>query len=669
MNFWPRAPLLRIAAYLASGIILHEYINYKILLALSLGLWGIFALINKRFPLIAPSIRLAFISICAGSIIAEIHLSEELQCQIIKEESVGIVVCDNIPVYRNNWQMRVKFLCSQNDSLNGYYLFQIDSLNLALKAGDVLVGEFKILPHAVQRQLSGFDYNKWLIAQGIRGRITNITPLQQVGNKTDFKHFFANWRETLNKNLPLEGDQHGLLSALCLGWKQEMSAESKSFFKDSGTMHILAVSGMHVGLVLLLLQKMTIKLKRRKIIRFVIIVSSIWIFSLLSGASVSTLRAALMLSFVQGAELSGRKGAAINLLGGSAISLFAFDPATIYDLGFLLSFFAVLGILLYQELNPLQSRFQWLNAAGGGLWVSISAQAWTSPITLYNFHFFPTWFLLANFIALPLSTILLYGALLWFVIGWIPYLNDVLEFSLYWLSKALLWVLEWISSLPKANAGPYFPEFSLTIASFIVLLGIHQCLLQKRLATLIIHLCYAALVIAAFHLMKTPDQPEILLSQKFKNPIEITFENKQVVFSTNDSLTSTKKLIISQHFSKDSIHNITPQFKFENNETQWIRTSELLLRNEYIQKEYLSFSERDAHIFILRKPNDFKKMSFKLPSCELIIFDDSWTQKEFSRLGQQADSMNISAYSTKDGWISIYRIKSLDDLSLRYEWQ
>lgn len=669
MNFWPRAPLLRIAAYLAAGIILNQHIDYKILLAFSLGLWGIFALINRRFPLIAPSIRMALISICAGSIITEIHRSEELDCQITKQEKIGIVICEEIPVYRNNWQMRVKFMCSQNDSLNGFYLFQTDSLNIVLKAGDVLVGKFKILPHTVQRELAGFNYNQWLITQDIRGKITNKSPLKHIAEKTEINHFFSNWREALNKNLPLKGDQHALLSALCLGWKLEMSTESKSYFKDSGTMHILAVSGMHVGLVLLLLQKMTINLKRKKTIRFILIVSSIWIFSLLSGASVSTLRAALMLSFVQGAELSGRKGAAINLLGGSAISLFAFDPGTIYDLGFLLSFFAVLGILLYQELNPLQSRFHWLNTAGGGLWVSISAQAWTSPITLYNFHFFPTWFLIANFIALPLSTILLYGSLLWFAIGWIPFLNDALEFSLYWLSKALLWVLEWISALPEANLGPYFPELSWSIASFILLFGIHQCVIQKRVAPLLIHFIFAAMLVAVFYWTKAPDHSTIIVSQKFKNPVEIAFANNQFVFSTNDSITESKKMAIKQFFRQDSIHKLTSQLKFENNEMQWIRTSDLLLRNEYIQRNYLSISETKSQMFILRKDHDFKETYFSIPSCELIIFDESWTQKEFLILRQQADSMNIPVYSTKDGWISVYRMKSKDDLSLQYEWE
>ncbi|NGM64803.1 ComEC/Rec2 family competence protein [Sphingobacterium sp. SGR-19] len=244
-------------------------------------------------------------------------------------------------------------------------------------------------------------------------------------------------------------------SALILGHRANFQAEILAAFINTGTVHVLSVSGLHVGMVFFLLNFLLGFLNRfphGRPIRFVLILISIWGYVLLTGMAPSILRAGVMISFLLVAGWSQRSNQKLNSLFASACCLLLLDPFMIFDMGFQLSYLAVLGLFtLYPLLNrafPIKNR--WIRIIWQAVLVSSSAQLFTTPFALYYFHQFPNYFLLGNlFVTVP-ATVLMYGGI---VLAVCPFLavNNYLGIGLSHLSRFLLGGLKAIESLPFAT--------------------------------------------------------------------------------------------------------------------------------------------------------------------------------------------------------------------------
>lgn len=228
--------------------------------------------------------------------------------------------------------------------------------------------------------------------QGIVGRIR--------------KNFLA----TIDTLFP-DRNERAMASALLLGYRADMDPELLSAYTNTGVVHVIAVSGMHLaliyGLVSLLLRPM--KDRRTKQARTLVIIALLWLFALLCGASPSVTRSALMFSFMLCADVFRNEHQPLNTLAGSAFILVCADPSIVSDIGFQLSYAAVASLMAYsapitqllQPENPIL-RYAWATIA-----TTLSAQILTTPLTLLHFGQFPLLFLPANIIAIPLSGIIL----------------------------------------------------------------------------------------------------------------------------------------------------------------------------------------------------------------------------------------------------------------------
>lgn len=209
-----------------------------------------------------------------------------------------------------------------------------------------------------------------------------------------------------------EGETYALLSAMILGDKTSMSSATRKAFSKSGVMHVLAVSGLHVGIIYLLLSKIIFTISillRRQINSTVLLVTGIWIYACLTGFSASVVRASFMFTLFAMARLTGGKANMINVLACSACVLTLLNPLIIYQIGFQLSHIAVAGIvLLYPIINAV---FSFKNKALSYIWsllsVSLAAQLCTFPLATYYFDIFPNYFLLSNIIAVPVAGIII----------------------------------------------------------------------------------------------------------------------------------------------------------------------------------------------------------------------------------------------------------------------
>lgn len=260
------------------------------------------------------------------------------------------------------------------------------------------------------------------------------------------------------------GQEAALAAALTVGDKQDIDGETRQAYATSGTLHILAVSGMHVGLlyelflVIGLMQPLWVQGSRRRNISLIVIVL-LWVFAFVTGLQASIVRAVIMFCLVEWGRLQGRYGRPMDMLALAALLMLAIDPFQLYDLGFQLSFAAMAGIfLLYRPLVGLLNlkhivpKYIWQATC-----LTLAAQVGTTPLALYHFHQFPTYFLPVNVPGVWLSGLALYGCLVVLGLSWWPWAASCLA----WPVKGLLWLtnalMHWVAALPYALVEDLYP--------------------------------------------------------------------------------------------------------------------------------------------------------------------------------------------------------------------
>ncbi len=240
------------------------------------------------------------------------------------------------------------------------------------------------------------------------------SPLLLAGVKMQ-NHLFQKYREYGMKDDVLE-----VAGALTLGLREKLGDEIKQSYRVSGAVHILAISGLHVGILYVVLFYSLSFLKNTrygKIVMVLVILCALWFFALLTGLSPSVLRASTMFSFVLIGQSLRRYSNVYNSLAISAFILLFINPSLIFNVGFQLSYCAVLGIVILQPRlhNLMRSRFWLVDKISGLVAVSIAAQLATFPLSLYYFHQFPVYFWLTNIIVIPLTILILYFGFLFFL--------------------------------------------------------------------------------------------------------------------------------------------------------------------------------------------------------------------------------------------------------------
>jgi competence protein ComEC len=334
-------------------------------------------------------------------------------------------------------------------------------------------------PHA-------FDYRAYLAQQQVyHQHYLRPGQYQRVGYQPDWQVLaWASaaraWCNARLHRLVGSPAEAGIASALVLGVKDGLDNEIVEAYTATGTMHVLAVSGMHVGLLFLLFRWLFERFPARsrpKVLVGVVAVLSLWAYAFVTGLSASVLRAVVMFTLLLLAQAWGRRTNKYNTLAFSAFLLLIFDPFMLWDVGFQLSYLAVLGILyLYERI------YRWFSVptrVGDGLWqilaMSLAAQLATFPLSLYYFHQFPNYFLLANPPIILLGTVGLWLGIAALALGWLPLVGPWLGALLRWT----IWLLNQVAGAIEALPGALWdglhislPELWLFYALMISLLAL-----------------------------------------------------------------------------------------------------------------------------------------------------------------------------------------------------
>jgi competence protein ComEC len=290
--------------------------------------------------------------------------------------------------------------------------------------------------------------------------------------------------QTLNDN-GLDQDELAVASAILLGYDDKLPQYLRKGYAAAGAMHILCVSGLHVGIVFLIvnfLLGLTGKKRSLRIVRTVVLLASIWVYALITGLSPSVLRATVMLSFVLMARLLNRRGNVINSMAASALILLIAEPMTLYHIGFQLSYLAVLGIVLLHKtiFDLIYVKNKFLRYCWEITAVSIAAQVTTTPLSVYYFDQFPAYFWLSNLFLVPLSFLVIVAGMGVLLLSFVPVVSGLIGS----LVSLMLYVLNFIVLQVEALPGSTWQMLHLTLIETLwmyVILLILIAILQLNL--------------------------------------------------------------------------------------------------------------------------------------------------------------------------------------------
>ncbi|GHA78112.1 ComEC/Rec2 family competence protein [Pontibacter akesuensis] len=331
-----------------------------------------------------------------------------------------------------------------------------------LKYGDVLL--VKGAPQEVTPPLNPnqFDYRNYLANKGIHYRhYLQSFQYQKLGHEPN--NLILSYSIQLRRNLDEvlrerigEKREYMIASALILGVKDELDNSIRQAYADTGTMHVLAVSGLHVGLIYTLLMVVLARMNstaRQRWLGAILVLAVLWLYAFITGLSPSVLRAVLMFSLVTIGLALRRRTVIYNTVAFAAGALLFYNPYNLLEVGFQLSFLAVLGIVYLQpRLYKLLEVDNWLlDFVWAYFTVSVAAQLATLPLGLYYFHQFPMYFWLANIVVVPLATLVLYSGVVALLFSWVPvvsnWLFDLHLVLTYLMNDFNLWVQRWPQAL------------------------------------------------------------------------------------------------------------------------------------------------------------------------------------------------------------------------------
>ncbi len=539
------------------------------------------------------------------------HFKTDALLGVINEEPK-----DTGKYLRFEFKTKTAYLNKNQIPVSGLLLVNIkkDSLQSNLKYGDVL-----LIPSYYQQvsppyNPNSFDYKAYLANNMIWHSAfieqDKIVKLKEHQGSLIIQYAYQ-FRQRMIRKFEyylVNKSSLQIASALVLGYRNELEKEVMNTFTATGTVHVLAVSGLHVGIVFVVFSALLFWMNRNvrtKIIKGILLILLVWFYALITGFSPSVLRASIMISFALIGLHFVKGGSIYNSIASSAFLLLIYNPKFLSHVGFQLSYLAVIAIVyLYPKLRdlwPIKNRvLQWLWNYSA---LSISAQLITFPLVVYYFNSFPLYFLPANlFIIIPATFIVYLG----FALLVVPYgflakyiaiaLNALIAFSKY--------ILEWFSQLPYASLS----GISINPLQVILLYGflcslIFAFIVKKK------HLFFGALLmmisLSLFRIeeyFKLQNRSEIRIYNVNQHLAIGVFSHKESILYADSIFLSTK----SFHYLVESIAvknkvNAVNALSFPSS----YRQENLLIENNIVQIS-------DKRIFILDE---------KFETNEIIVVD------------------------------------------------
>ena len=680
MNYWNKIPLFRILLPFLMGIIIAFHFQLStiylciIILATVFGILYIsyfkcyFSSFSKRW-IFGILINLLFVVF--GVLITQQHkpINKRFHFEKYSASASIVVLKEDIVAKTKSYKCEVEVIAVksgdnwQNTEGKAILYLAKDTLAELLTYGDKLFINGKWKAIEIPSNPAQFNYKNFLLNSNITAQqylqSINWKIISFSDNNSLRKLAFVYQKKLLTHlEFHFQNEELAVISALLLGYKDLLDRETIMIYSSSGAMHVLAVSGLHVGIIYLLLNSLFLffeKFKYGKYLKAVFLILSLWAYALLTGLSPSVLRAATMFSFIIIGSALKRETNIYNTLAASAFVLLLYNPYILLQVGFQLSYAAVLGIVYLQpKLYKLMYTKYWLLDK---IWaittVSIAAQLATFPLGMYYFHQFPNYFLLSNLFVIPLATFIIGGGVLLFIISAIPFLSS----SLAWIVNKLLLLLnfsvQWVEALPYSlSLG-----ISITVLETIIIYTIIILFFSSIIKWKPILLQLSLVLVVFFMILQLKEQYETQQQSYFivydvpkERAIDFVDGNQNYFLASKSLCNDKNKMrfnilhfrwerrmmestIISTNFTADN-------YSRRNNYIQFFGKKVLLLDKEFKKPTNISDLQFD-YIVVSEKA----KLDLENITCNKVIIDSSVPNYRWEQIKKECHKWDIPFYN------------------------
>lgn len=470
------------------------------------------------------------------------------------------------------------------------YIVEINKINNNLVSGKTLIyipkeDKIKLKPgtqisvvtnlYAIKDNLNPYQFNyaKYIEKQNIFHQIYTSANDIKIGNqekKIDY-YVFEIREKLINsfKTYQFNQKTEGIINALLFGQRILLDQETIQSYSNAGVIHILAISGLHVGIIYLILGflfKPLNRLKNGKIINLILVLGTLWFFAFLSGLSPSVTRAVLMFSILAIGKHFNQQASTLNTIAVSALILLCYNPNYIFDVGFQMSYTAVISIVL---LNPFFNYFYFsknkiLKYFIGIILVSLAAQIGVLPLSIYYFNQFPVLFLVANIIVIPLTFAILSLGIVTLFFNFISatiasFFGVVLSKTIEVMNQYIAWISQFESFVIKNISF----SLSLCIVSYLLIftfiyLAYHPKAKNLKYTLLTLFIFQIAYITTKY---KENNTEELIVFGSKNSLITIKQKNKITAFTNNpeentESISQYKRNTFSEDVSILPLENI-----------------------------------------------------------------------------------------------------------------
>ncbi|QEC67070.1 ComEC/Rec2 family competence protein [Panacibacter ginsenosidivorans] len=509
----------------------------------------------------------------------------------------------------------------------------------------------------------GFDYKRYCLFHDITAQVFlkeneyAVLPTKNI-NWLD-KTLFTLRDVTINalqQNIPDEKEQ-GVAEALLIGYREDLDKDLVQAYSNTGVVHIIAISGLHLGMIYAAMVWIFSFFKQNRtsrIFKAIIILFVLWTFTLIAGAVPSIMRSAVMFTFIVIGDLLSKRSNMYNALAASAFCMLVYDPFTLWDVGFLLSYAAVISIITFQKpiYNWLYYQNKLLDKVWGLASVTLSAQILTIPIVIFYFHQFPNFFLITNFIAVPLSGFILCGEVILLALSFITSLANLIgtlvDYMIYWLNS----FIENINTLPIA----VWNNLQLSVFQTWMLFGIFICvciwLMLKSSKAFITSIAFACMffISLSFNYTERNQQEKLIVYNVPKQCAIDVIQGNHYSF-TGDSILLQDGFLRNFHLKPARVlyrtEPATTNALKENQVTNMDGKKILLLTQSMPRQKYQTKIPVDI-LIIAHNPRIYINQLQQAFDCKLIVFDSSNPLWKIQLWKKDCDSLHLRFHSTPD---------------------
>lgn len=632
-----RYPFIRLTIPLIVGIVLAlllpmpQWVGWS-LLGLSAVCFVVFKHIPKYNIALATGISVNVFLVAVGLLLASFNVEGEAKDTLAGYKGFVIgEVADDPKIKESNVSLEINVSAIRDGDewieTSGRTLLYLekDSASMLLRTGDRIVFSPELAGIENKGNPEEFDYRKYLAynmifsSDYLAGDDWRLVDDEAVGFRPKLSRLRMKLVGLL-RDFGLSDDELGVMSAMTMGYSDILSDEIRHAYSSAGAMHILAVSGLHVGIIYGIIVFLLSFIKNDKLnwLKVLITITLIWLYALFTGLSPSVSRASLMFSLMSLGKLQKNSPGSLNAVFASMFILLVINPYNLVNIGFQLSYSAVIGIIILQP--RLYAIFEVKNKFLDWIWslttVSVAAQLTTMPLCFYYFHQFSNYFLLTNYVMIPISTIAIWTCFIFFAVSWIPYISTAVAYCLSWLAKAMNYACLTIEGLPFSTVQDIYIDVPQMILLFaIIILFVTFFFFTKRYRHL-----FAAVAMCV-----------ILAATNLWQSVEA----------------SSQKTLVVYNISKTTAINIidgTDNIMFANLDSIQPEKIEFTAKNNWLKKgldreKYVNLSSGKENLLSTITTIDNRKVFFKhkfidYDGLKLYVLDDNFMPIDYESFGK-----------------------------------